>query len=106
MARAKDSLKGDKDKIKLIQADVTDEEDVKSYVKQTVDTYGHIDVFFNNAGINGPFAKIKDLEKEQFEKVMGINVTGIFLGLKHVILQMESQGYGSIINILPRMQHI
>ncbi|WP_100012989.1 SDR family NAD(P)-dependent oxidoreductase [Lentibacillus sediminis] len=106
LTKTKETLKGDQDKIMVVQANVTDEEDVKNYVKQTLDAYGRIDVFFNNAGVNGPFEKIKDLSKDQFESVMGINVTGIFLGLKHVIPQMESQGSGSIINTASNAAYI
>ena len=54
-------------------------------------------------GINGPFTPIKDLEKDKFEMILTINVTGVFLGLKHVIRQMEMQGNGSIINALTRL---
>ncbi|MFA1819227.1 SDR family NAD(P)-dependent oxidoreductase [Virgibacillus oceani] len=103
---AKRNLNADQNNIKVVQANVTDEEDVKNYVKETVDAFGKIDVFFNNAGINGPFANIKDLEKEKFEQVMGINVTGVFLGLKHVIKQMEEQGQGSIINAASNAAYI
>lgn len=103
---AKKSLNGESNRILVVQADVTNEEDVKNYVKQTVDTYGKIDVFFNNAGINGPFAQIKELEKEKFEQILNINITGVFLGLKYVIKQMEVQGYGSIINTASNAAYI
>ncbi|AXI07757.1 glucose 1-dehydrogenase [Oceanobacillus sp. 143] len=106
LSNAKTSLNGNGDDILVVKANVTDEQDVQNYVKQTVDTYGKIDVFFNNAGINGPFASIKDLEKETFETILSINVTGVFLGLKHVIKQMESQGYGSIINTASNAAYI
>jgi len=103
---AKSSLKGDSNNIVVIQANVTDEEDVKNYVTQTVEAYGKIDVFFNNAGINGPYTPIKDLDKDKFEMILNINVTGVFLGLKHVIRQMETQGYGSIINAASNAAYI
>lgn len=106
LERAKASLNADPDRVVVVGADVTNEEDVKNYVKQTVDAFGKIDVFFNNAGINGPFAQIKDLEKEKFEQILNINVTGVFLGLKHVIKQMEVQGYGSIINTASNAAYI
>ncbi|MBR3118304.1 MULTISPECIES: SDR family NAD(P)-dependent oxidoreductase [Oceanobacillus] len=106
LERAKASLNAEPDRVVVIGADVTNEEDVKNYVKQTVDAFGKIDVFFNNAGINGPFAQIKDLEKEKFEQILNINVTGVFLGLKHVIKQMEVQGYGSIINTASNAAYI
>ncbi|WP_164669351.1 SDR family NAD(P)-dependent oxidoreductase [Virgibacillus doumboii] len=103
---AKNGLNADKDRIHVVQANVTDEDDVKNYVKETVDTFGKIDVFFNNAGVNGPFEMIKDLEKEQFEQILSINVTGVFLGLKHVIRHMETQGYGSIVNTASNAAYI
>ena len=89
-----------------IAADVTNEQDVANYVKETVEMYGKIDVFFNNAGISGPFAMIKDLDKEQFDLLLNINVTGVFLGLKYVIRQMESQRFGSIINTASNAAYI
>lgn len=106
LEKIKEHLVGNKDHIKIIQADVTNEKDVKNYVEETVKTFGKIDVFFNNAGINGPYKEIKDLDKETFEKVMAVNVTGVFLGLKHVIRQMEKQGYGSIINTASNAAYI
>ncbi|MEI3600071.1 MULTISPECIES: SDR family oxidoreductase [unclassified Oceanobacillus] len=57
-------MRADQENILVVQADVTNEEDVKNYVKQAVGALGKIDVFFNNAGINGPFQEIKDLDKK------------------------------------------
>ncbi|MGO1922715.1 MAG: SDR family NAD(P)-dependent oxidoreductase [Jeotgalicoccus sp.] len=94
------------DNIHLITADVTNEDDVERYVQETVEKYKRIDIFFNNAGINGPFTPIKDLEKKQFDLVMSINTTGVFLGMKHVIRQMEKQGYGSIVNTASNAAYI
>ncbi|PAV28635.1 oxidoreductase [Virgibacillus profundi] len=103
---AKNTLNANEDRIHVVQANVTDEDDVKNYVKETVDKFGKIDVFFNNAGVNGPFEMIKDLDKEKFEQTLSINVTGVFLGLKHVIRQMEAQGNGSIINTASNAAYI
>lgn len=104
LSSAKENLGADN--IHLITADVTNEDDVEKYVQETVDKYEKIDVFFNNAGINGPFTPIKDLEKKQFDLVMAINTTGVFLGMKHVIRQMEKQGYGSIVNTASNAAYI
>lgn len=106
LEKVKDSLPGDDKDKKIISADVTNEEDVENYVKEAVDTFGKIDVFHNNAGVNGPFQNIVDLDKATFDKVMDINATGIFLGLKHVLKQMESQGYGCIINTASNAAYI
>ena len=106
LAEARNDLQQYEDQLYTITADVTNEQDVASYVGETVERYGKIDVFFNNAGISGPFAMIKDLDKEQFDLLLNINVTGVFLGLKYVIRQMELQGSGSIINTASNAAYI
>lgn len=103
--KAKENLGGG-DRIHLIKADVTNEEDVEKYVKETVDRFDKIDIFFNNAGVNGPFKEIKDLPKKDFDMVTDINSTGIFLGMKYVIRQMEKQGHGSIVNAASNAAYI
>src|SRR4051812_23181799 len=67
-----------------IQADVSKESNVESYVKKAVEHFGKIDVFFNNAGIEGKVAPLVDQKMEDFDKVMSVNVRGVFLGLKYV----------------------
>lgn len=85
--------------IRAIQADVTSESDVQQYVEQTVSEFGRIDVFFNNAGIEGRVAPIAEQSLEDFDQVMGVNVRGAFLGLKYVMPVMFRQQSGSIINM-------
>lgn len=106
LEKAMQSLTSSQENIAIIQADVTNEADVKNYVQETVSHFGRIDVFFNNAGINGPVAEITDLEKDAFEQIMSINVTGVFLGLKHVLAQMKEQGHGRIINTASNAAYI
>lgn len=79
-------------------ADVSKEEDVKAYVADTLEAFGSIDGFFNNAGIDGKRFPLPEYTPEEFERVMTINSTGVFLGLKHVLEQMEKQGSGAIVN--------
>jgi len=96
-----DQTKAELDKLGeviTIQADVSQEEDVKNYVDKTVEKFGKIDVFFNNAGIEGKVAPITDQKVEDLDKVLAVNVRGVFLGLKHVLAVMKEQGYGSVIN--------
>ncbi|MBD2863943.1 SDR family NAD(P)-dependent oxidoreductase [Paenibacillus oceani] len=82
----------------FVQANVAVSEDVQRYVNTAVDTFGRIDVFFNNAGIIQKFSMLSDIEESEFDRVMAVNVKGVFLGLKYVLKVMERQGSGSIIN--------
>ncbi len=97
MTKAKTELKS-LGEVLTVVADVTKEEDVEKYVKETVDHFGKIDIFFNNAGIVGKTAPIVEQDVEEFDKVMNVNARGVFLGLKHVLKVMTKQGNGSIIN--------
>ena len=81
-----------------LQANVAKEEEVKAYVDATVEKFGKIDGFFNNAGIEGITANIEDYPTETFELVFNVNVKGAFLGLKYVVPVMKKQGSGSIVN--------
>jgi len=81
-----------------IAADVTDEDEVSGYVRAAVDAFGTIDVFYNNAGVEGEVRPITDYSLEAFRRVIDVNVTGVFLGLKHVMPVMLKQDKGSIIN--------
>ncbi len=88
----------DAKRLLVLEADVTDETAFAGVVAATVKAFGTIDIFFNNAGIEGPVAPIPDFPTDSFRKVMEVNVTGIFLGLKLVIPVMAAAGRGSIIN--------
>lgn len=81
-----------------VQADVSKESDVENYVKAAFEHFGKIDIFFNNAGIEGKVAPLTEQKMEDFDKVMGVNVRGAFLGLKYILPIMTKQGSGSVIN--------
>jgi NAD(P)-dependent dehydrogenase (short-subunit alcohol dehydrogenase family) len=81
-----------------VTADVTNSADVQTYVKAAIDKYGRIDCFFNNAGIEGKVSQIVDYDEAVFDAVIGVNVKGVFLGLKHVLPEMIRQGGGAIVN--------
>jgi NAD(P)-dependent dehydrogenase (short-subunit alcohol dehydrogenase family) len=81
-----------------VAADVTQEDEVAGYVRAACDKFGTIDVFYNNAGIEGEVKPITEYSLEAFRRVIDVNVIGVFLGLKHVLPVMLKQDKGSIIN--------
>ncbi|MDQ0207594.1 glucose 1-dehydrogenase [Alkalicoccobacillus murimartini] len=83
----------------LVTADVSDEEAVKNYVDGTVKTFGRIDAFYNNAGIEGKQAPLAEYDSKVFNKVTDININGVFYGMKYVLPIMKEQGSGSVLNV-------
>src|SRR6516225_11668327 len=81
-----------------VAADVTQEDEVKDYVRAAIEKFGTIDVFYNNAGVEGEVKPITEYSLETFRRVIDVNVIGVFLGLKHVLPVMRKQNSGSIIN--------
>jgi len=81
-----------------VTADVSDESAVRNYVEATLKTYGRIDGFYNNAGIEGKQALIPDYDVQVFKKVIDINLMGVYYGLRYVIPVMKKQQYGRIVN--------
>ncbi|WP_017317676.1 SDR family oxidoreductase [Mastigocladopsis repens] len=82
----------------FVRSDVSSEEDVKALVQKTIETYGRLDCAFNNAGIDPPLKPLHEQLIEDFDKLMAINVRGLFLCMKYEIQQMLSQGSGVIVN--------
>ena len=89
----------DSDRVLSVRADVSQPEEVMKYVDATVDKYGKIDVFFDNAGIEGVVKPVEDYPVETFDKVFAVNVRGAWLGLKYVIPVMKKNTNGGSIII-------
>jgi NAD(P)-dependent dehydrogenase (short-subunit alcohol dehydrogenase family) len=84
-----------------LEVDVADRDSVLRVVKQTVDTFGRIDVLVNNAAVFGllDYQPIEDISVELWDRVMAVNVRGVFLCCQAVIPVMKAHGGGKIINI-------
>ncbi|MGO1059664.1 glucose 1-dehydrogenase [Planococcus sp. FY231025] len=84
--------------VEVFEANVTNEEEVQNYVQFTIDKFGRIDGFFNNAGIEGKQNLTEDYGSDEFQKVISVNLNGVFFGMKYVLKVMKEQGSGSIVN--------
>ncbi|TDL80042.1 SDR family NAD(P)-dependent oxidoreductase [Peribacillus frigoritolerans] len=82
----------------FVKTDVTDSADVQALMKTAAAEYGGLDILFNNAGVSNQSVKIGDMETEEWDRVVDINLKGVFLGIKHAVPFMQQSGGGSIIN--------
>jgi NAD(P)-dependent dehydrogenase (short-subunit alcohol dehydrogenase family) len=82
----------------FIQADVTNPDSVKAMVDEIISRFGRIDVLFNNAGISG-VGMLHEVEPEAWDRVMNVNIRGVYIASKYVIPHMMEQRSGSIINM-------
>jgi 3alpha(or 20beta)-hydroxysteroid dehydrogenase len=81
-----------------VVADVSQEAEVDAYVAAAVEAHGRIDLFFNNAGIEGRMAPMTELSVADFDRVWAVNARGVFMGLRAVLKVMKPQGSGVIVN--------
>jgi NAD(P)-dependent dehydrogenase (short-subunit alcohol dehydrogenase family) len=81
-----------------VACDVADEASVAAAVQAAVDTFGRLDMAFNNAGIQVPPCDAADEPAEVFDRVNAINLRGVWAGMKHELAQMRTQGSGAIVN--------
>ncbi|SLK08847.1 glucose 1-dehydrogenase [Novosphingobium mathurense] len=97
LLKATTSLPEDSD-VTYFVADVSREGDVKAYVHKAIGSYGRIDGFFNNAGIEGRQNPTENFGADEFHRVLSINLDGVFYGMSEVLAVMREQGYGAIVN--------
>jgi len=98
LAQVAASLNAPKGSLVTLTADVSKEGDVKAYVDATIRAFGTIDVFFNNAGIEGKVAPLVQQDMADVDRVFAINIRGTYLGLKYVLPVMYAKKSGSVIN--------
>ena len=93
-----DELAGDGHQVLALVGDVSDEPQVASVVADVVSAYGRLDAAFNNAGIIMPPLKTADTDNAIFDRVVAVNLAGVWNCLKHEIIQMRTQQSGTIVN--------
>jgi NAD(P)-dependent dehydrogenase (short-subunit alcohol dehydrogenase family) len=82
----------------FLDADVTHESDVRAVVQSAAQRFGRIHAAVNNAGIEGRFGPVQEYGSDEFDRIIGVNLKGIWLGLKYQIPHMLAHGGGAIVN--------
>ena len=95
-AKALEELKAVSPDVVFHKTDTSDPAQVKGLIDFAVKTYGSVDIMYNNAGIAN-FLPVDQMSDEDFNKLISINLTGVFYGIKYAALQMEKQGHGGAI---------
>ena len=85
-------------KVLAIRCDVSDDAEVEAMVERTVATFGRLDAAYNNAGVQNIVAEAADASREDFDRVMGVNLRGVWSCMKFELRQMLRQGSGAIVN--------
>jgi NAD(P)-dependent dehydrogenase (short-subunit alcohol dehydrogenase family) len=81
-----------------VACDVSDDAQVEAMVEKAVATFGHMDAAFNNAGVQNILAETADTTRKDYDRVMGINLRGVWSCMKFELQQMRKQGSGAIVN--------
>jgi NAD(P)-dependent dehydrogenase (short-subunit alcohol dehydrogenase family) len=95
LRKATEAIGGDR--VAMTAADVSDEGATAAYVASTVKRFGGVDILFANAGTEGRFGRLTDVPIEEFDRVIAINVRGVFLAIRAAAPHIEARGGGSIV---------
>lgn len=82
-----------------VVADVSSEPAVRNYVEATRDRFGRLDGLYNNAGIEGRQSPVESYDTEVFDRVIDINLKGVFYGMRYTLPHLKAQGSGAIVNV-------
>jgi len=95
---AAEELNAQGHKALALRCDVSDDTQVEAMVHQTVTTFGRLDAAYNNAGVQNVLAETADTTREDYDRVMGINLRGVWSCMKFELRQMRKQGRGTVVN--------
>ncbi len=92
------TLAGEGHKTLAVRCDVSEDAQVEAMVKQTVATFGQLDAAYNNAGVQNVLAETADSPRDDYDRIMAINLRGVWSCMKFELQQMRKQGSGAIVN--------
>lgn len=98
LEQAAEALRAHGGNVLAVTCDVADAQQVKDAIATTVETFGSLDMAYNNAGIQSDAANLADIEVDAYDHMISINLRGVFICMKYELEQMEKQGSGSIVN--------
>ena len=96
--KAAKELSGKSNKVLAVVCDVSDDGQVEAMIDKTISTFGHLDAAYNNAGVQNELKDAADQTREDFDRVTGINLRGVWSCMKFELKQMRKQGSGAIVN--------
>ena len=105
LSKTFEELNNKSSKVKSLKTDVSDEEQVKKLIDETVNTFGKLDIIVNNVSVAIGGYPITDMSNEDWQKIIGINFSSVFYGCKHSIPYLKKNKGGSIINIASVQAH-
>lgn len=82
----------------FVHTDVSKASDVENLINKTIETFGKIDILFNNAAIVYKGSRVEDIEESRWDRIYAVNVKGMFLGVKYAVPRMKAAGGGVIVN--------
>jgi NAD(P)-dependent dehydrogenase (short-subunit alcohol dehydrogenase family) len=98
LRQSADAIKDKKGEVLVIGCDVSVAEQVEAAVTRTVETFGRLDIAFNNAGVENKATPLAEIELDEWDRILDINLRGTFVCMKHELAQMLKQGGGVVVN--------
>jgi NAD(P)-dependent dehydrogenase (short-subunit alcohol dehydrogenase family) len=98
LAETADAVRNAGAEVLVIACDVSKPEQVEVAIRQVVETFGRLDIAFNNAGVENKAAPVAEIALDEWDRILDINLRGTFVCMKHELAQMVRQGSGVIVN--------